>query len=222
NLPQATSQIDVPADVSLEPSDGVIGALAQATPSPDAPPGNNPTVPDTLESIDNIATFEDLPLDPTVHPKDATSSWPAPSGPPPPDADDMLAASVVPDTDNTFPHAIPDLDFSTVSGLSSSIKRMFGLYARTTGSGSTAARRAAYAKSSGKKDKGYEDGHAAAVAFGKFGGSRLGFATQYMEDNVVALLASQALSDGEVDGYRKGFVKGLADGEEYVTKDMSE
>ncbi|KAG8744504.1 Glucan 1,3-beta-glucosidase 3 [Ceratobasidium sp. 414] len=220
DLPRATSQTD-PVYVGLELGDKATGSLTQVAPSPDISPRNKPIIPDYPKSVDNVRPVEGLQLDPTIHHamKDATSSWPAPPGPPPPDADDMMTASVVSDTGEMPPHAIAD---STVSALGTSIKRMFGLYAWTIGSGSTAARRAAYTKSSEKKDKGYEDGYAAAVAFGEFGGSRLGFATQYMEDNVVALLASQVLSDREVDGYRKGFVGGLADGEEKVMKDMSE
>ncbi|KAG8718237.1 Glucan 1,3-beta-glucosidase 3 [Ceratobasidium sp. 394] len=223
NLPRAISQTDIPAHVSFELSDKTNGGRPLAASSLD-PSLRNTIVHDHPKPIDNITPVQDPQLDATIHrtAKDPTSSWPTPLGPPPPDVDDMMAASVVPDTDNTPSHALEGSNYSTISSLGTSIKRMFGIYARTAGSGSTAARRAAYTKSNGNKDKGYEDGYAAAVAFGEFGGSRLGFATQYMEDNIVALLTSQALSDGEVDGYRKGFVRGLADGEKKVIKDMSE
>ncbi|KAG9124876.1 Glucan 1,3-beta-glucosidase 3 [Ceratobasidium sp. 392] len=160
--------------------------------------------------------------------KDPASDWTAPLGPPAPDADDMMTASVVPDTDNIPLNAATNPArpvTPTFSSLATNIKRMLGLHVWTTGSGSTAARRAAQANSSGKKvvkseDKGYDDGFAAAIAFNSFGGSRLGFATQYMEDNIAALLSSNSLPDGGEDGYRKGFVRGLADGEKQVMKDM--
>ncbi|KAF8597905.1 glycoside hydrolase [Ceratobasidium sp. AG-I] len=152
------------------------------------------------------------------------------SGPPAPNADDMFAASILPDAGPTF-HAVSLPN----SGI---FKRVFGL--RAVGSGTTAARRAAREepveveargekkKSGGKKagatetDKGYEDGHAAAIAFGDFGGSRLGFATQYMEDGITVLVTSKALQPDKKDAYRKSFVKGLADGERKVIEKLKQ
>ena len=137
----------------------------------------------------------------------------------------MFAASILPDAGPTF-HAV------SLPG-SGIFKRLFGL--RAVGSGTTAASKAARERptkvvargekkksESGTKvgaagtDKGYEDGYAAAIAFGDFGGSRLGFATQYMEDGITALLESKALQPDKKDTYRKSFVKGLADGERKV------
>ncbi|KAG8723431.1 hypothetical protein FRC12_024486 [Ceratobasidium sp. 428] len=162
--------------------------------------------------------------------KDSTSDWTAPLGPSAPDADDMMAASVVPDSDDTPFRTVakPGSSFSSaVSRLATDFKRMLQLRTWTSGSGTAAARRAAHTKSDEKKvansdGKGYDDGYAAATEFGEFDGSRLGFATQYMEDNIVALMASNALPDGDEDDYRKGFVRGLAEGEMKVMKDMLE
>ncbi|KAG8723547.1 hypothetical protein FRC12_024471 [Ceratobasidium sp. 428] len=163
--------------------------------------------------------------------KDSTSDWTAPLGPSAPDADDMLTASVVPDSDDHAPFrtvSSPGFAFSSaVSRLGTDFKRMLQLRTWTSGSGTAAARRAAQTESNEKKavdseGKGYDDGYAAATEFGEFDGSRLGFATQYMEDNIVALLSSNALPDGNEDDYRKGFVRGLAEGEMKVMKDMLE
>jgi hypothetical protein len=180
-------------------------------------------------------------LDPVTHhtAEDSTSDWMIPDGPPTPNADDMMAASIVPDNAETI-HPNPDQDHPSTGALSNFgavIKRMLELETRAVGSGSTAARRAAQQKSggnggkSGKKaasnnsaDKGlgYQDGYAAALAFGQFGGSRLGFATQYMEDSIVALLASGDLEHGAAGEYRKTFVKGLADGEKKAIEGVVE
>jgi hypothetical protein len=174
-------------------------------------------------------------LDPATHhtAEDTASDWVVPDGPPTPNADDMMAASIVPDNAETIhpnqaqEHPNPE----TLPNLGAIVKRILGFETRSAGSGSTAARRAAQQKSkgnegkSGKKaaasnseDKGYQDGYAAALAFGQFGGSRLGFATQYMEDTIAALLASEDLEHGAANEYRKTFVKGLADGENKVVE----
>ncbi|KDN38614.1 hypothetical protein RSAG8_09401, partial [Rhizoctonia solani AG-8 WAC10335] len=107
----------------------------------------------------------------------------------------------------------------------SAFLRNIGL--RVVGSGTTVARHAARSKIGGKAptgkastlasdSRGYQDGYKAALTFAKFEASRLGFTTQYMEDTLAALLSSGSIQSGNEGSYRKGFTKGLAEGEHKV------
>ncbi|QRV93739.1 Cellulase (glycosyl hydrolase family 5 protein) [Ceratobasidium sp. AG-Ba] len=165
--------------------------------------------------------------------KDITDDSSIPLGPPAPKVDDMMAASVVPDSVEPSLRIVEgSYSGSKRPMISSNVKRVFNLGIRGTRSGSTAARRAAHfipdgddarvkiAAPSSSHDKGHDDGYNAARMFNEFVGSRLGFSAQYMEDNIVGLLTSGALEDGNEEEYRKGFVKGLEDGERDVANDV--
>ncbi|QRV79062.1 Cellulase (glycosyl hydrolase family 5 protein) [Ceratobasidium sp. AG-Ba] len=202
-----------------------------------------PTPSELPTSSQNVTEIQPDGHHNTVHEDSDRSSAPhettkditedIPLGPPAPKVDDMMAASVVPDSVDPSLHIAEDSSSgSKRSVISSNVKHVFNLGIRGARSGSTAARRAArfipdrddarvkIAAPSSSHDKGHDDGYKAARMFNEFAGSRLGFSTQYMEDNIVALLTAGALEDGNEEEYRKGFVKGLEDGERDVANDM--
>ena len=63
--------------------------------------------------------------------------------------------------------------------------------------------------------KGYSDGYLTARIFALYGGSKLGFVGQYVEDSLAAL-GAPVVAPGTEDDYRSAFWRGLADGEAAV------
>ena len=63
--------------------------------------------------------------------------------------------------------------------------------------------------------KGYSDGYLTAKIFALYGGSKLGFVGQYVEDSL-GVLGSSIIAPGTEDDYRSAFWQGLGDAEAVV------